>query len=87
MKIEQENQEKAQSVIDAIESVDSASLTDSDTSVQAIRDQYDSLTDDQKKLVTNADKLTEYEGIVQEKRKKKQSRRLRLKLKVTAEKK
>ena len=49
LKIEQENQEKAQSVIDAIESVDSASLTDSDTSVQAIRDQYDSLTDDQKK--------------------------------------
>ena len=71
LKIEQENQEKAQSVIDAIESVDSASLTDSDTSVQAIRDQYDSLTDDQKKLVTNADKLTEYEGIVQEKKEEK----------------
>lgn len=71
LKIEQENQEKAQSVIDAIESVDSASLTDSDTSVQAIRDQYDSLTDDQKKLVTNADKLTEYENIVQQKKEQK----------------
>lgn len=71
LKIEQENQEKAQSVIDAIESVDSASLTDSDTSVQTIRDQYDSLTDDQKKLVTNADKLTEYENIVQQKKEQK----------------
>ena len=71
LKIEQENQEKAQSVIDAIEAIDSASLTDSDTSVQAIRDQYDSLTDDQKKLVTNADKLTEYENIVQQKKEQK----------------
>ena len=71
LKIEQENQEKAQSVIDAIEAIDSASLTDSDTSVQAIREQYDSLTDDQKKLVTNADKLTEYENIVQQKKEQK----------------
>lgn len=71
LKVEQENQEKAQSVIDAIEAVDSESLTDSDTSIQDIRDQYDSLTDDQKKLVTNADKLTEYEGIVQEKKEEK----------------
>lgn len=71
LKVEQENQEKAQSVIDAIEAVDSESLTDSDTSIQDIRDQYDSLTEDQKKLVTNADKLTEYEGIVQEKKKEK----------------
>lgn len=71
LKIEQENQEKAQSVIDAIEAVDSASLTDSDTSVQSIREQYDSLTDDQKKLVTNADKLTEYENIVQQKKEQK----------------
>lgn len=68
LKTEQENQEKAQSVIDAIEAVDSASLTDSDTSVQSIREQYDSLTDDQKKLVTNADRLTEYENIVQQKK-------------------
>lgn len=71
LKIEQENQEKAQSVIDAIEAIDSASLTDSDTSVQAIREQYDSLTDDQKKLVTNVDKLTEYENIVQQKKEQK----------------
>lgn len=71
LKIEQENQEKAQGVIDAIEAVDSASLTDSDTSVQSIREQYDSLTDDQKKLVTNADKLTEYENIVQQKKEQK----------------
>lgn len=67
LKIEQENQEKAQSVIDAINAVDLNSLTDSDTSIQAIRDQYNSLTDEQKSLVTNADKLTEYEGIVQQK--------------------
>lgn len=71
LKVEQENQEKAQSVIEAIEAVDSESLTDSDTSIQDIRDQYDSLTEDQKKLVTNADKLTEYEGIVQEKKEEK----------------
>ncbi|HJD45517.1 MAG TPA: zinc-ribbon domain-containing protein [Candidatus Mediterraneibacter norfolkensis] len=71
LKVEQENQEKAQSVIDAIEAVDSESLTDSDTSIQDIRDQYDSLTEDQKKLVTNADKLAEYEGIVQEKKEEK----------------
>lgn len=67
LKIEQENQEKAQSVIDAINAVDPNSLTDSDTSIQAIRDQYNSLTDEQKSFVTNADKLTEYEGIVQQK--------------------
>ena len=71
LKVEQENQEKAQSVVDAIEAVDSESLTDSDTSIQDIRDQYDSLTEDQKKLVTNADKLAEYEGIVQEKKEEK----------------
>ena len=67
LKIEQENQEKAQSVIDSINAVDPNSLTDSDTSIQAIRDQYNSLTDEQKSLVTNADKLTEYEEIVQQK--------------------
>ena len=67
LKAEKENQEKAQSVIDAINAVDPNSLTDSDTSIQAIRDQYNGLTDEQKSLVTNADKLTEYEGIVQQK--------------------
>lgn len=71
LKIEQENQEKAQSVIDAIEAVNPESLTESDTSVQSIREQYDSLTDEQKKLVTNVDKLTEYENIVQQKKEQK----------------
>lgn len=67
LKTEQENQEKAQEIINAIESVDSANLTAEDTSVQSLREQYNSLTDDQKKLVTNADKLTEYENIVRQK--------------------
>lgn len=68
LKVEQENQEKAQSIIDAIEAIDPESLTDSDTFVQSIREQYDSLTDEQKKLVTNADKLIEFENIVQQKK-------------------
>lgn len=68
LKLEQENQEKAQSIIDAIEAVDPESLTEGDTSMQSIREQYDSLTDEQKKLVTNVDKLTEYENIVQQKK-------------------
>nr|WP_296264652.1 zinc ribbon domain-containing protein [uncultured Merdimonas sp.] len=68
LKAEKENQEKAQSVIDAINTVDPNSLTDSDTSIQAIRDQYNSLTDEQKGLVTNMDKLSEYENIVNQKK-------------------
>ena len=71
LKLEQENRDKAQSIIDAIEAVDPESLTDDDTSVQSIREQYDSLTDEQKKLVTNVDKLTEYENIVQQKKEQK----------------
>ena len=71
LKEKQENQEKAKSVMDAIEVVNPDSLTDTDTSIQGIRTEYESLTEEQKKLVTNLDKLEEYELIVQQKKEQK----------------
>lgn len=71
LKEKQENQEKAKGVMDAIEVVNPDSLTDTDTSIQGIRTEYESLTEEQKKLVTNLDKLEEYELIVQQKKEQK----------------
>lgn len=68
LKLEQENQEKAQNVIDAINGIDAGGLMGDDTSVQSIREEYNNLTDAQKELVTNLDKLEECEEIVQQKR-------------------
>lgn len=68
LKEKQENQEKAQNVIDAINGIDASGLMGDDTSVQSIREEYNNLTDAQKELVTNLDKLEEYEEIVQQKR-------------------
>lgn len=68
LKEKQANQEKAKSVIDAIKAVNPDSLTDTDTSIQEIRTEYERLTEEQKKLVTNLDKLEEYESIVQQKK-------------------
>lgn len=68
LKEKQANQEKAKSVIDAIKAVNPDSLTDTDTSIQEIRTEYERLTEEQKNLVTNLDKLEEYESIVQQKK-------------------
>lgn len=63
----------AQQIIDALDAVDKNSLSADDTSVQDIRNNYDKLTDAEKKLVTNSDKLTEYEKIIQDKQNEKQA--------------
>ncbi len=49
LKEKQANQEKAKSVIDAIKAVNPDSLTDTDTSIQEIRTEYERLTEEQKK--------------------------------------
>lgn len=63
----------AQQIIDALDAVDKNSLSADDTSVQDIRNNYDKLTDAEKKLVTNSNKLTEYEKIIQDKQNEKQA--------------
>lgn len=63
----------AQQIIDALNAVDKNSLSADDTSVQDIQSNYDKLTDAEKKLVTNSDKLTEYEKIIQDKQNEKQA--------------
>lgn len=68
LKKEEEDKEKAQEIIDRLDSVNKDALAYDDTSIQEIRSAYDKLTDDQKKLVTNADLLSEYEAVVQEKK-------------------
>lgn len=56
-----------QEVIDALNAIDENSLSAEDTSVKNVRDTYDKLTDDEKALVTNSDKLTKCEEIVRQK--------------------
>lgn len=68
LKKEEEDKEKAQEIIDRLDNVNKDTLAYDDTSIQEIRSAYDKLTDDQKKLVTNADLLSEYEAVVQEKK-------------------
>lgn len=65
---EAQDQKAADSIVALIDEIDKNSLTADDTSVQAIRDKYDKLSEAQKKLVTNIDTLEEYEQLVQTKK-------------------
>ncbi|RHR27099.1 zinc-ribbon domain-containing protein [Clostridium sp. AF19-22AC] len=67
------DEQAAQVVIDAIEKIDANKLTDTDTSIQAMKEQFEALTDEQKGLVTNSSKLDEYAGIVQKKKEEKEA--------------
>ena len=72
-KVESMRQQKiADEIITAIDQINPDSLTAEDTTVQELRDKYNGLSDAQKKLVTNADKLDEYEKIVQSKQDEKE---------------
>lgn len=59
-------------VISAIDQINPDGLTAEDTTVQELKDKYNSLSDAQKKLVTNANKLDEYEKLVQSKQAEKE---------------
>lgn len=50
---EVQDQKAADSIVTAIDEIDKDSLTAGDTSVQAVRDKYNELSEAQKKLVTN----------------------------------
>lgn len=65
---EVQDQKAADGIIAAIDGIDKASLTAADTSVQAVRDKYNELSEAQKKLVTNVSTLEEYEQLVQTKK-------------------
>lgn len=62
------DQKTAGEMISAIDKIDKNSLTASDTSVKDLRDKYNNLSESQKALITNANKLDEYEQVVQDKR-------------------
>lgn len=62
------DQEIANEIVSAIEKIDKNTLTASDTSLKDLRDKYNQLSDSQKELVTNIDKLEECEQIVQDKK-------------------
>lgn len=64
---EVQNQKAADSIVAAIDEIDKDSLAAGDTSVQAVKDKYNELSEAQKKLVTNINKLEEYEQLVQTK--------------------
>lgn len=59
------NQQIADQIIADIDQINPDNLTAEDTSVQECMDKYNDLSDAQKALVTNADKLDEYEDLVQ----------------------
>lgn len=65
---EVQDQKVADSIVTAIDEIDKDSLTAGDTSVQAVRDKYNELSEAQKKLVTNITTLEEYEQLVQTKK-------------------
>lgn len=65
---EVQDQKAANSIVTAIDEIDKDSLTAGDTSVQAVRDKYNELSEAQKKLVTNINTLEEYEQLVQTKK-------------------
>lgn len=65
---EVQDQKVADSIVTAIDEIDKDSLTAGDTSVQAVRDRYNELSEAQKKLVTNITTLEEYEQLVQTKK-------------------
>jgi hypothetical protein len=62
----------AEDVIAEINKIDTNSLTDADTSVQKLRERYNSLTDKQKELVTNSAKINDYEKIIENKKEEKE---------------
>lgn len=64
----EKDQAAANEIILAIDSIDINALDAADLSVANLRENYESLTEKQKKLVTNINKLTEYEQIVQTKK-------------------
>ena len=57
-------QANANAVIQAIEQIDEANLSAYDVTVEKVRAQYEALSDDEKALVTNVDKLERCEQIV-----------------------
>lgn len=65
---EVQDQKAADSIVTAIDEIDKDSLTAGDTSVQAVRDKYNELSEAQKKLVKNITTLEEYEQLVQTKK-------------------
>lgn len=65
---EVQDQKVADSIVTAIDEIDKDSLTAGDTSVQAVRDKYNELSEAQKKLVKNITTLEEYEQLVQTKK-------------------
>lgn len=62
------DQKIANEIVSAIEKIDKNTLTASDTSLKVLRDKYNQLSDSQKELVTNINKLEEFEQIVQDKK-------------------
>lgn len=68
------NQQIADQIIAAIDQIDPNNLTAEDTSVQELKDKYNSLSDAQKALVTNAGKLDEYGSLIQSKKDEEQEK-------------
>lgn len=69
MKVEEaKNKRVVEALMAEIDKIDSNNLTVTDTSVKALREKYDNLSDEQKKLVTNKDKLAKYEKAIQNKK-------------------
>lgn len=66
------DEQAAQTIIEDIEEVDPDKLTDTDTTIQAIEEQFEALTEKQKQLVTNRSKLDEYIEVVKKKKHKKE---------------
>lgn len=65
---EAKNQKAAEGVMTLIDEIDKDSLTASDTAVKELREKYNDLSDAQKSLVTNVNKLDEYERIIEDKK-------------------
>lgn len=61
---DQANQDAASALVAAIDAIDPAALTSTDTSVADLRKQYEALTDEQKALVGNASKLDEFDQVI-----------------------
>lgn len=74
---ESKNQKVADEIISAIDKIDKDNLTVSDTSVAELRDKYNQLSDSQKELVTNIDKLEECEQIVQDKKAEEEEKKVK----------
>ena len=68
---EKEDEKAAQDVIDEIDKIDVSQLTYDDTSVEALKEKFESLTEEQQALVTNSAKIEEYEQVIQKKKEEK----------------